>query len=369
MFQDLEFRKLAEEFDSRETSGDVDVCNVQNAKEAKSLVRKIQVSGKFSFTVAGDEDGGLFSGQVIFIALNENDIYAVSKDAIAELKLVFENTKILKITYDIKEGLKALSKQNIELKGNAFDVMLAGYLLGPSQAYYDLNNLAWNYLKCSIPEESKSASEAQVVGRLYPFLVNELKDKSLMALFEDIEIPLAYVLYTVEENGVNLDLTLLKRLSDECSLKIDELTSTLYAMAQEEFNLNSPKQLSDILFEKLKLPVIKKTKTGFSTNESVLTILAKDHAFPSLILEYRQLAKLKSTYIDALPKLINAQTGRLHAKFNQTGTETGRLSSSQPNLQNIPIRTELGRQIRKAIIPSKKDLVMIAADYSQIELR
>ena len=369
MFQDLEFRKLAEEFDPKEDGDDVDVCTVQSTKDAKSLVKKIQDAKEFAFTVDGDEDDGLFSGPVIFIAVNENDVYAVSRDAIASLKPVFENTKILKVTYDVKERLKSLSKQNIRIEGKAFDVMLAGYLLGPSKAFYDLYNLAWNYLRCSISEGSKAAHEAQVIGRLYPLLADELKDKSLEVLFEDIEMPLAHVLYTVEENGVNLDLALLKKLSKDCAAKIGELTVTLYTMAGEEFNLNSPKQLSHILFEKLKLPVIKKTKTGFSTNESVLTVLAKDHAFPSLILEYRQLAKLKSTYIDALPKLINAQTGRLHARFNQTGTETGRLSSSQPNLQNIPIRTELGRQIRRAIIPSEKDLIMIAADYSQIELR
>ena len=369
MFQDLEFRKLAEEFDSREASGTVDVCSIESAKDVKSLVKKIQDAGEFAFTVEDNDDGGLFSGQVIFIAVDEKDIYAVNNDAIDALKPVFENENILKVTYDIKEGFKLLSKKNIGIGGKAFDVMLAGYLLGPSQSFFGLNSLAWNYLKCAISEESKTAHEAQVLKRLYPLLAGELKGKSLSQLFEDIEMPLAHVLYKIEEQGVNLDRALLKRLSKDCAAKIDDLTATLYTMAGEEFNLNSPKQLSHILFEKLKLPVIKKTKTGFSTNESVLTILSNEHAFPSVILEYRQLAKMKSTYIDALPKLINERTGRLHAQFNQTGTETGRLSSSQPNLQNIPIRTELGRQIRKAIIPSSKDLIMIAADYSQIELR
>ena len=369
MFQDLEFRKLAEEFDSREASGTVDVCSIESAKDVKSLVKKIQDAEEFAFTVEDHDDGGLFSGQVIFIAVDEKDIYAVNNDAIDALKPVFENENILKVTYDIKEGFKLLSKKNIGIGGKAFDVMLAGYLLGPSQSFFGLNSLAWNYLKCAISEESKTAHEAQVLKRLYPLLAGELKGKSLSQLFEDIEMPLAHVLYKIEEQGVNLDRALLKRLSKDCAAKIDDLTATLYTMAGEEFNLNSPKQLSHILFEKLKLPVIKKTKTGFSTNESVLTILSNEHAFPSVILEYRQLAKMKSTYIDALPKLINERTGRLHAQFNQTGTETGRLSSSQPNLQNIPIRTELGRQIRKAIIPSSKDLIMIAADYSQIELR
>ncbi|MCK5178962.1 MAG: DNA polymerase I, partial [Candidatus Omnitrophica bacterium] len=368
MFRDLEFRKLAEEFDSREASSDVDVCSVQSAKEAKRLVKQIQDAGEFAFTIDDNDDGGLFSGQVIFIAVDEKDIYAVNNDAIEALKPVFENVKILKVTYDIKEGLKSLSKKNIGIDGEAFDVMLAGYLLGASQAFFDLNNLAWNYLKCAISEESKTAHEAQVLKRLYPLLASELEEKLLGQLFEDIEMPLAQVLYKIEAHGVNLDRALLKKLSKDCAEKIDELTATLYTMAGEEFNLNSPKQLSHILFDKLKLPVIKKTKTGFSTNESVLTLLADDHAFPSVVLEYRQLAKLKSTYIDALPKLINARTGRLHAQFNQTGTETGRLSSSQPNLQNIPIRTEEGQRIRQAFIP-EKDHVFVAGDYSQIDLR
>jgi DNA polymerase-1 len=172
----------------------------------------------------------------------------------------------------------------------------------------------------------------------------------------------------METEGVCLDVELLGKLSKQCETRIKELTRELYQEAAEEFNLNSPKQLSYILFEKLKLPVVKKTKTGFSTDESVLSKLAQRHTVPALILEYRQMAKLKSTYIDALPKLIEPQTGRIHAEFDQTGAETGRLSSRQPNLQNIPIRTELGRQIRKAIIPSKGK-ILIKADYSQIELR
>ncbi|MBN1870312.1 MAG: DNA polymerase I [Candidatus Omnitrophica bacterium] len=369
IFQELEFRKFAEEFGSQEKKQGVSVRDVESIKDAKGLVATIEGKGEFAFTTDRSEEEGLFEGQSIFVAADDKNVYHVKKDAIKALKMVFENSNIRKVTYDIKDKLKALSKKGITIKGKASDVMLAGYLLGTSQAFFELNNMAWHYLKYSVPEGPKLAGQAQIIERLYPILMKELKEKSLLPLFENIEMPLAFVLYKVEENGVNLDLTLLKKLSKDCAAKVDELTATLYAMAGEEFNLNSPKQLSHILFEKLKLPVIKKTKTGLSTDESVLTILAKDHAFPSLILEYRQLTKLKSTYIDAMPKLIDPKSGRLHAQFNQAGTETGRLSSSQPNLQNIPIRTELGKQIRRAIIPSQKDLVMIAADYSQIELR
>jgi DNA polymerase-1 len=173
----------------------------------------------------------------------------------------------------------------------------------------------------------------------------------------------------MEQEGVCIDEKLLNRLSGETSKRVDVLVKEIHQLAGEEFNLNSPKQLAQILFVKLKLPAVKKTKTGFSTDEGVLSQLAQSHALPAQLLEYRQLTKLKSTYIDALPKLIDPLTGRVHTTFNQAGTETGRLSSNNPNLQNIPIRTDLGRQIRAAFIPSAEDRIIISADYSQIELR
>lgn len=368
MFQNLEFRKLAEELAAGKKKEAVDIRAVKSPKDIEALISKIQITGRFAFTMDNKEEG-LFSDPVVYIALDGDEVYEVGGAVLAAFKPIFENRKIIKIVYNIKEMLKILSRKNMTIEGRAFDVMLAGYLLGAASSAYELANLAWAYLGSAISGDQKSADEAKTIARLYPLLVKELNDKSLASLFEDIEMPLARVLFKMEANGVALDLPLLKKLSGDCAKKIDELTATLYMMADEEFNLNSPKQLGCILFDKLKLPGMKKTKTGFSTNESVLTALAEEHVFPSLILEYRQLSKLKSTYIDALPKLVNLETGRLHAQFNQTGTETGRLSSSQPNLQNIPVRTELGRQIRKAIIPSQKDWLIVAADYSQIELR
>lgn len=369
IFQDLEFWKLAEEFSSQESSEAINVHSTSKPTELKSFIKEVETKGKFAFLIEGNEQDGLFANGTIFVTAGGGNVYSLAVNDASALKLIFENKRILKITYNIKDMFKALSAQNIDCVDEVFDVMLAGYLLEATQSSFELKNLTWNYLKSSISNEQKTSGEVVAIERLFSLLSKELKDKSLLSLFEDIEMPLARVLFEVEENGVNLDLALLKRLSKDCAKKINELTVTLYSMADEEFNLNSPKQLSHVLFEKLKLPVIKKTKTGFSTNESVLTILADQHEFPSLLLEYRKLAKLKSTYIDALPKLVNQKTGRVHAQFNQTGTETGRLSSSNPNLQNIPIRTELGRQIRKAIIPSQKDLILVAADYSQIELR
>jgi DNA polymerase-1 len=317
-----------------------------------------------------DERSEEFSwNRAVYIALKDGRGFILDAKHIALLKPVLENSGILKVTYNIKEQYKALSEYKIDVQGDVFDVMLAGYLLGAYAAADSIGNLAWQYLKRSIDEEAPEAAQVQSVSELCPILLKELESKSMLSLYRDIELPLARVLAVIEQNGINLDLPLLTKLSKECAEKIDELTAALYEMAGEEFNLNSPKQLSQILFDKLQLPVMKRTKTGNSTDESVLMALAGSHEFPSLILQYRQLAKLKSTYIDALPKMADPKTHRIHAQFNQTGTETGRLSSSQPNLQNIPIRTELGRQIRKAFIPGDKNSVILAADYSQIELR
>ena len=204
---------------------------------------------------------------------------------------------------------------------------------------------------------------------LYAIQKRLLKEQDLEFLFYDVEMPLSDVLFEMEANGVRLDVAVLEELSKECQIKIAELEKSLFKIAGTPFNVNSPKQLSEILFERLKLPVVKKIKTGFSTNEEVLTKLSSQHPLPALILEYRQMAKLKSTYIDALPLLVDPKTKRLHATFNQAGAETGRLSSNNPNLQNIPIRTEFGQRIRKAFVPYAKGHVLLSADYSQIELR
>jgi DNA polymerase-1 len=200
-------------------------------------------------------------------------------------------------------------------------------------------------------------------------LMADLKARDLCwGLFKDIETPLAGVLATMELEGVRLDRSVLDGLSVECEKKIATLTAKAYALAGGEFNLNSPKQLGVVLFEKLGLKGIRKTKTGYSTDEETLNVLASRHELPAAILEYRQVAKLKSTYIDALPRMQDPASGRIHCSFNQAGTETGRLSSNHPNLQNIPVRTPMGKQIRKAFVASEGS-ILLSADYSQIELR
>jgi DNA polymerase-1 len=375
IFTDMEFRKFAAELGSSasETTENVVAQRVSTSSEWSVIAKTFTNDQFFSFYLEPlITPGEIAPPQKFYVSGKAGKVFEISSDNLAWLKELFADAAIIKVTDDIKEQLKRLPADTV-FKGQVFDVMLAGYLASPSRGNYDLAGLAWEYLKKTIAQapavEIEPALSVMVAAQLYPLLSEELKKRDLMKLFDELEIPLAFVLSKMEQEGVSIDEQLLSRLCAETSKRIDALTKDLYALAGEEFNLNSPKQLSQILFEKLKLPVVKKTKTGFSTDEGVLLKLADNHALPAKLLEYRQLAKLRSTYIDALPKLINPQTGKVHASFNQAVAETGRLSSSNPNLQNIPIRTELGRQIRAAFIPSAKDRVIISADYSQIELR
>jgi DNA polymerase-1 len=371
MFTELEFRKFVADLnvESGEPAITVVVKRINSEVDFKALVDTIEKQKAFSFICAEKSfDGEIAPPQSIWLCCT-GTVYQMFDNQGTWLSALFGRTDIVNITYDIKQQLKHLPLPVGQVYGSIFDVKLAGYLSSPSRGNYDLSALAWEYLKKTIPETADFGVQVVILEQLYQPLALELKERELLKLYDDLEVPLAFVLSKMEQEGVCLDQKLLNQLSVETSTRIDALVKDIYVLAGEEFNLNSPKQLSQILFEKLKLPVMKKTKTGFSTDEGVLLKLAENHDLPAQLLEYRQLAKLKSTYIDALPKLINFQTGRVHTTFNQSGTETGRLSSSNPNLQNIPIRTELGRQIRAAFIPSAKDRIIVSADYSQIELR
>ena len=308
-----------------------------------------------------------------------------------KIRTVLEDENIKKIGQNIKYDLLVLRNNNIHLQGIAFDSMIASYLLNPVKRNHNLDDIALEYLSYKTITTSEligsgkeqitmdrvavdkvcqyACQDADVAYRLANITEPLLKKEGLWHLFQNIEIPLIYVLAEMEWNGITLETHVLKEMSCRLTTKLQQLEKEIYASAGYEFNIDSPRQLSEILFEKLELPRLRKTKTGSSTDANVLSTLAWRHALPKLVLEYRQLTKLKNTYVDALPAMINQSTGRVHTSFNQTVTATGRLSSSEPNLQNIPIRTDIGREIRRAFVPSEKDTLFLSADYSQIELR
>ncbi|MBI4707058.1 MAG: DNA polymerase I [Candidatus Omnitrophica bacterium] len=287
-----------------------------------------------------------------------------------EIRKILADPEIKKIGHDLKSAEIILSKENIILNGLYFDTMIAAYLINPVKSSSNLADLSWDYLGEVLKNSDLTNEKAlDSILKIYPKLEIELKDKSLDKLFRELEMPLVKVLARMEMRGIKLDEKLIAGLSCDIEKKLIKLIEGIYSASGTQFNINSPKQLGQVLFEKLKLPVIKKSKTGPSTDEEVLRALADKHELPALLIEYRQLMKLKNTYIDTLPLLVDKNTGRIHTSFNQTGTETGRLSSSNPNLQNIPVKTEIGRKIRKAIISSGEDYFLISCDYSQIELR
>ncbi|MFA0088273.1 DNA polymerase I [Vibrio sp. 10N.261.51.F12] len=311
---------------------------------------------------------------------------------LAQLKPLLEDESLKKVGQNLKYDASVLARYDIELKGIEFDTMLASYVYNSVGGKHDMDSLALRFLQHScisfeqVAGKGKSqltfnqieldvaspyaAEDADVTLRLHQRLNAELeKNEALQRIYKEIEVPLVPVLSRIERTGVLIDDMLLGAQSQELALRLDELEKEAYEVAGQEFNLSSPKQLQAILFEKMALPVIKKTPSGAaSTNEEVLQELALDYPLPKLILEYRGLAKLKSTYTDKLPKMINAETGRVHTSYHQAVTATGRLSSTDPNLQNIPIRNEEGRRIRQAFV-APHGWKILAVDYSQIELR
>jgi len=324
-----------------------------------------------------------------YIPVNVED--ALPQEKVFELiSPILKNERILKIAHNLKFDLMILEQSGFSIKGPFFDTMVAAYLLDSSQRL-KMDTLAKQYLNyspISIEEligkgkeqitmadisykeiKDYAAEDADITYQLYELFFEELKKDSLLEIAEKLEFPLVPVLTKMESYGVHIDKEMLLKFSEELTIDLNELEKKIFEITEEEFNLNSPQQLGSVLFDKMKLPAGKKTKTGqYSTSEDVLSKLAVEYEVPSMILDYRSLSKLRSTYVDALPKIIHPKTGRIHTDFNQTVTATGRLSSSNPNLQNIPIRTARGREIRKAFVPIK-GFKLLAADYSQVELR
>jgi len=326
-----------------------------------------------------------FSGDTLYYTIEYDDIirrfslYADDKVYFAEfvtefevmmfldaIKGVLENKNIRKVSHGIKDDIVFLSNNyDISFEGELFDTEIGAYILEPSRNSYALTELAEEYLNVSITD---SSLDAAVLKELEEKIASEIKNNGQEELLYNIEFPLVKVLASMEIEGFTVDKERLAEFSEQLSLRINELEKGIYDAAGENFNINSPKQLGIILFEKLGLPVVKKTKTGYSTNVEVLEKLKGSHEIVDMIMEYRTYTKLKSTYVDGLYNVINPKTGKINSSFNQTITTTGRISSTEPNLQNIPVRLELGRQIRKMFVASE-NCVLVDADYSQIELR
>jgi DNA polymerase-1 len=378
LFLKLQLKSFIDKLELKEGKVEESSQEIDSPLTVKSF-DELVLDGVSEFAYYWNDDG---------LALYLNDVaYYVKKPQNDQLKKVFENN-ILKIGYEEKGDYLKLKYRDIEAKNMMFDITIAAYLLNPAKSTYKLNDLILEELNILVDEEEqntqlsfdafnsvddgkiqeKICKYAKYIYRCKEKYEEALKQREEYKLFNEIEMPLMRVLAAMEYTGVLVDSDMLKEYSIVLNKKVDELTKEIWDLAQTEFNVNSPKQLGEVLFEKLNLPVIKKTKNGYSTDSEVLEKLAPEHPIIDKILEYRVMSKLKATYVDGMIGLINPDTHRIHAKFNQTVTATGRISCTEPNLQNIPIRTELGRELRKVFI-AREGYVLLDADYSQVELR
>ena len=407
LFKKLEFRQLQQSVIKRADLSKKKYKAVLSIDELSDLIAILEASGLFAIDTETTSKNPMAAELVgLSFSVKADEAFYIPcahkyQDAPKQLKLdevlkmlkpVLENHKLKKIGQNIKYDWIVLKRHGIRLSGVMFDTMVASYLINPSKRAHNLDQIALDFLDHKtisyeeVAGKGKNAScfskvplekavpyaceDADITLMAYNIFMPMLKDMGLEKLFEKVEMPLVPVLMKMEMTGINIDKEKLMNLSKSFEHQLEQLEASIYSIAGEEFNIKSSQQLGKILFEKLKLPVQKKTKkkTGYSTDVNVLEALSEQHELPVLILRYRTLAKLKSTYTDALIELINPETGRIHTSYNQTVTATGRLSSSEPNLQNIPVRTDEGREIRRAFIP-RKGWHLLAADYSQIELR
>lgn len=403
LFKRLEFKSFIEKYGLKEghTSNkvlSVETVIVKDIKALEELKGNILTAKEMSFYYLIDKVDKFtnkLSGICVSVAEGSSYYFnfnSINEDEFLELfKSIFEDENIKKYGHDLKNFIVYLKHKGIDLNGIAFDTMIGAYIINPSRDTYTISELAVEYLDADVksieemsgkgkhftPYGSMDTESLKGVVGVYPEVVHRAKNKieerlkeyDQVNLYYNIELPLVKVLADMEFYGFKINVQELMVISRQLDEKIHQLTLKIYELAGEEFNINSPKQLGVVLFEKLELPVIKKTKTGYSTDAEVLEELAQRHQIVSFILEYRQLVKLKSTYIEGLMAVINPYTGKIHSSFNQTVTVTGRISSTEPNLQNIPIKLEMGRNIRKAFVSSGDSYKLVDADYSQIELR
>ncbi|MEK6657483.1 MAG: DNA polymerase I, partial [Nitrospirota bacterium] len=406
LLKELEFTSLLKQISGEASSLENKRYSTVLKEDALlQLIKKIKEKGELSIdTETTSEDPMLAEIVGISISIEKDEGFYIPVShrylgapeqlkkewVLNQLKQLLEDDKIKKIGQNIKYEIIVFKNHGINLSGISFDTMVASYLLNPNKYSHGLNNIALEYLNhimttykdvtgsgkgqknfSEVDIETAtnySCEDAEITYQLAKLLGPMLKEQGLERLFYDVEVPLTSVLARIEMNGVKVDTDFLSSLSKEVDAQLNDIVKRIYSLAGGEFNINSPKQLSEVLFTRLGLKPVKKTKTGHSTDEEVLTTLAKEHALPKELLDYRQLTKLKSTYIDALPRMVHPKTKRIHTSLNQTITSTGRLSSSEPNLQNIPIRTELGKRIREAFV-AEEGKMLLSADYSQIELR
>ena len=365
---------------------------IEHLDNVEDFIKKAEENKKVIIDVIGKE-GNILDKRVlyVFLSLDGNEIYYVNEDELPQIKTLLSNPEIKKHGYDLKEDYILLKPYEIELNSMDFDITIAEYLIdSKSSTSYECSAIAMKYLTRKIKSKedllgkgakAKKFDEIEfdelsayigdilnTVNGVYPKMEEKLKETEMDGLFYHVEMPLVEVLGSMEYIGMKVDKDQLNELKEKFTTIINELENEIFELAGEPFNINSPKQLGVVLFEKLGLPVIKKTKTGYSTNAEVLEKLRDKHEIIDKITEYRQIVKLNSTYVEGLLKIINPKTGRIHSSFNQTITTTGRISSTEPNLQNIPVKLEMGRNIRKVFI-SDKGCKLVDADYSQVELR
>jgi DNA polymerase I len=389
LYKELGFQSLLDKLDDSFTIEEDTLTEIQY--EIVENVTKDVLKEDSAFYVEIIEDNYHYAPILGFSISNEAGNFYIPFDVAkqsADLKAWLEDESMRKYVYDAKRTIVALNKLGIGIQGIEFDLLLASYILNPSENIHDFSDVAkahnYNQVQSddtvygkgakrqNLTDEERAETVVRKAKAIYDLkdrLISELEKNDQYTLFTDLEMPLSVILANMESVGVRVDIDRLKEMGNEFKEQLKSIEEKIYELAGETFNINSPKQLGVILFEKLGLPVIKKTKTGYSTSADVLEKLESKHEIVALILHYRQLGKLQSTYIEGLLKMVNPEDQKVHTRFQQALTQTGRLSSTDPNLQNIPIRMEEGRKIRQAFVPSEKDWVIFSADYSQIELR